>query len=324
MKKRRVVFLIVVLVNCLILSGIYSFFMVNGKNDYSVNQKENTYLIGASYMTMNNEFYRIISEEIKARIEVEGDQWILRDPALDSNRQIEQIEDMLQMGIDVLVLTPVDWESLKDVLKKARNQGVKVVVVDSDISDVDLADCTITTDNYAAGKQIGEYYVQQHSQANVLIMTHEAAKSGRDRVQGFSDVVKKYKGIHIVGKLECEGQTEIAMPKMKIAIKEGVQFDSVFCLNDLASVGVIAALEEEGRTDEVEVYGIDASPDSKALIKDGKMCATMAQFPSRIGKEASNVIYNLLNHKKVEKHILISSELVTRDNVDHFSIDRWQ
>lgn len=298
--------------------------MVNGKNDYSVNQKENTYLIGASYMTMNNEFYRIISEEIKARIEVEGDQWILRDPALDSNRQIEQIEDMLQKGIDVLVLTPVDWESLKDVLKKARNQGVKVVVVDSDISDVDLADCTITTDNYAAGKQIGEYFVQQHSQANVLIMTHETAKSGRDRVQGFSDVVKKYKGIHIVGKLECEGQTEIAMPKMKIAIKEGVQFDSVFCLNDLASVGVIAALEEDGRTDEVEVYGIDASPDSKALIKDGKMCATMAQFSARIGKEASNVIYNLLNHKKVEKHILISSELVTRDNVDHFSIDRWQ
>lgn len=324
MKKKAVVFLIVVLVNCLILGGIYSFFMVSGKNDYSVNQKENTYLIGASYMTMNNEFYRIISEEIKARIEVEGDQWILRDPALDSKRQIEQIEDMLHKGIDVLVLTPVDWESLKDVLKKARNQGVKVVVVDSDISDVDLADCTITTDNYAAGEQIGEYFVQQHSQANVLIMTHEAAKSGRDRVQGFSDVVKKYKGIHIVGKLECEGQTEIAMPKMKIAIKEGVQFDSVFCLNDLASVGVIAALEEDGRTDEVEVYGIDASPDSKALIKDGKMCATMAQFPSRIGKEASNIIYNLLNHKKVEKHILISSELVTRDNVDHFSIDRWQ
>lgn len=324
MKKKTAAFLIIILVNCLVLGGIYSFFMGGEKKDYSVNQNENRYLIGASYMTMNNEFYRIISEEIKARIEVEGDKWILRDPALDSDRQIEQIEDMLNMGIDILVLTPVDWKSLKDVLKKARNKGVKIVVVDSDISDADLADCTITTDNYSAGKQIGEYFVQQHAQANVLIMTHEAAKSGRDRVQGFSDAIKNHKGIHVAGKLECEGQTEIAMPKIKIAIREGVQFDSVFCLNDLASVGVIAALEEEGLTDEVEVYGIDGSPDSKALIKEGKMCATMAQFPSKIGKETANVIYDLLNHKKIEKHILIPSELVTIDNVDDFSIDRWQ
>ena len=42
-------------------------------------------------------------EEINARIEAEGDRIVMRDPARDADRQIEQIEEMLYMGIDALV-----------------------------------------------------------------------------------------------------------------------------------------------------------------------------------------------------------------------------
>ena len=60
---------------------ILLFFFLRAKKDYSVNQKEHCHFIGASYMTMNNEFYKIISEEINARVEAEGDKLMLRDPA---------------------------------------------------------------------------------------------------------------------------------------------------------------------------------------------------------------------------------------------------
>ena len=125
--------------------------------DYSRNQRRNGYLIGASYMTMNNEFYKILNEEISSRAELEQDQMILRDPALDADRQIEQIDAMIQMGIHVLVVTPVDWKSLSGVLKKAKEQGIFIVVVDSNLEDESLADCTITSDNYNAGHMVGEY-----------------------------------------------------------------------------------------------------------------------------------------------------------------------
>ena len=87
--------------------------------------------------------------------------------------------------------------------------------------------------------------------------------------------------------INCDGQLEIAMPKMQDAMEEGVSFDSVFCLNDLAGVGVVAALDDSGMLDRVKVYGVDASPDAKALIKEGMMSASAAQFPSRIGQAAS-------------------------------------
>ena len=113
--------------------------------DVSANQKEKSRLIGASYMTMNNEFYEILNEQISHRVEAEGDRLILRDPALSVSRQVEQIGMMLDEGISVLILTPVDSDGLTDILKRAREQGVRIIVVDSNVSDDQLVDCTIVS-----------------------------------------------------------------------------------------------------------------------------------------------------------------------------------
>ena len=249
------IFVDAVLFGLLFLAGYF------GK-DYSVNQKEDSFLIGVSYMTMNNEFYKIMGEEISARVDAEGDRLILRDPALDADRQIEQIGEMLDAGIDVLVITPVDWESLTSVLERAAGQGVYIVVVDTNVSDEKFVNCTITTDNYQAGLIMGEYFLTQCEKGRVVIMPHETAKSGQDRVRGFLDAINGQEGIEVVRMIECEGQLEIAMPKLQEAISSGLEFDNVFCLNDPAAVGAVAALEENQMLDQVDVYGVDASPDA--------------------------------------------------------------
>ena len=75
--------------------------------DASANQKEKGRLIGASYMTMNNEFYEILHEQISHRVEAEGDRVILRDPALSVDRQVEQIEMMLDKGINNTLISSI-------------------------------------------------------------------------------------------------------------------------------------------------------------------------------------------------------------------------
>ncbi len=292
--------------------------------DISANQKEGSRLIGASYMTMNNEFYEILNEQISHRVEAEGDRLILRNPALSVSRQVEQIGKMLDEGISVLILTPVDSDGLTDILKKARQQGVKIIVVDSNVSDEQLVDCTIVSDNYRAGCLLGDYLVQNKENSKVVILTHEAATSGRERVQGFLDTIGGHEGIEVVEKVPCEGQLEVAMPQMEKLIEQGKEFDSVFCLNDPSSLGAAAALETKGLLDKVDVYGIDASPDAKQLIYEGKMRASVAQFPSRIGEEAANAIYDLLDGKEVKSYISVPVELVTKENVEYYNVDRWQ
>ncbi|MGX8683785.1 MAG: substrate-binding domain-containing protein, partial [Lachnospiraceae bacterium] len=117
---------------------------------------------------------------------------------------------------------------------------------------------------------------------------------------------------------------EIAMPGMESFIEQGVSFDCVFCLNDPASLGAASALDNHGLLDQVDVYGVDASPDAKQLIYEGKMKASAAQFPSRIGAEAAKAIYNLLEGRKVEAYISVPVELVTKENVEQYNVDRWQ
>ena len=321
-KYNKIFWTALILINISILA-ILSIIIFSGKA-HSINQKENSYFIGASYMTMNNEFYKIISEEISAKIETENDRLIIRDPALDANRQNDQINDMLDMGIDVLIVTPVEWKSLTPVLKKAKAQNILIIVVDTNVYDENFVDCTITSDNYNAGVIVGKYFLEQCEKAKLIIMTHEETKSGQDRVKGFLDTIENQNGIEIVDKIECKGQSEIAMPELQKIIDEGIYFDNVFCLNDLAGVGVVAALEENNMLNQVGVYGVDASPDSKALIKEGMMKASAVQFPSQIGKKVADVIYKLLNEEDVEKNILVPVELITKDNVDKFGIDRWQ
>ena len=292
--------------------------------DISANQKEGSRLIGARYMTMNNEFYEILNEQISHRVQAEGDRLILRNPALSVSRQVEQIGKMLDEGISVLILTPVDSDGLTDILKKARQQGVKIIVVDSNVSDEQLVDCTIVSDNYRAGCLLGDYLVQNKENSKVVILTHEAATSGRERVQGFLDTIGGHEGIEVVEKVPCEGQLEVAMPQMEKLIEQGKEFDSVFCLNDPSSLGAAAALETKGLLDKVDIYGIDASPDAKQLIYEGKMRASVAQFPSRIGEEAANAIYDLLDGKEVKSYISVPVELVTKENVEYYNVDRWQ
>lgn len=321
-KHKRMFWGMILLVDAIVI-GIMLFSFC-AKNDYSRNQKRNSHLIGMSYMTMNNEFYKIVSEEISARVEAEGDRVVLRDPALDADRQIEQIKEMMDLGIDVLVVTPVDLESLSDVLGQAKEQGIRIIVVDTNLSDDTLADCTITSDNYDAGVIVGRYFLTQCEGTKLLVMAHTTTKSGQDRVQGFLDTVSGKEGIEVVAQIECEGQLEIAMPRLQEAINAGVSFDNIFCLNDLAAVGVVAALEENQMLDNVGVYGVDGSPDAKALIEEGMMDATAAQFPTEIGSRAADAIYRLLDGKSVEKNILVPVKLVTRQNVEEFGIDRWQ
>lgn len=324
MKKRyrNLFWTILVIVNLCLMGIVFSFW--SSDRDYSVDQKENSRLIGLSYMTMNNEFYKIMSEEINDRIEAEGDRMVLRDPALNPERQIEQIEQMLEMGIDALIVTPVDSDSLMDVLEKAKSKGVLLIVLDTDVDEEGLADCTITSDNYNAGVIVGKYFLTQCENSRVIVMTHQVTQSGRQRVQGFLDTVTARDDIEIAAEIDCEGQVEIAMPRLQEAISGGVEFDQVFCLNDLASVGAVAALEENGMLGEVGVYGVDGSPDAKALISEGMMKATAAQFPTEIGIRAADVLYRLFDGEDVEKNILVPVELVTQDNVEEFGTDRWQ
>ena len=282
------------------------------------------YKFGATYMTMNNPFYEIIDNEIRSMAESRGDMLITRDPALNVEKQIDQVREMVDRKVDGIFINPVDWKLISPALEEAFRAGIPIIVVDTDVFESKLAACTVVSDNYEAGVQCARHLLKNRTEGNILVLTHSGAKSGVDRISGFKDTMKGHDGFTILEEEDCLGQLEVAMPVTERLLKKYPQTDIIMCLNDVAAMGIMAALKDAGLEGRIAVYGVDGSPDGKSMVEAGFMEATAAQFPRTIGREAARALYRILDGENVEKVIKIETRLITQENLEEYGSDGWQ
>lgn len=281
-------------------------------------------IFGVSYMTMNNPFYKIINNEILKVVEKNNDTLITLDPELDVDKQNEQIYKFIDAKVDGIFINPIDFEQIEPALQAAKRANIPVIIIDAPVSDESLVNCTIVSDNYDAGVQCAKDMMERLDSANIVLLKHTTAKSAKERIEGFLSVIDNNEKYKVINEAECDGQLEIAMPKMQEIIEETPDIDVVMALNDPSALGALAALEKNNKND-VMVYGIDGTPEIKALIGRNQMIVgTVAQSPIKMGQIAVENMYNILNGKKVEKNIIIPISLINKENLFKYDEDRWQ
>lgn len=281
-------------------------------------------IFGVSYMTMNNPFYKIINNEILKVVEKNNDALITLDPELDVDKQNEQIYKFIDAKVDGIFINPIDFEQIEPALQAAKRANIPVIIIDAPVSDESLVNCTIVSDNYDAGVQCAKDMMERLDSANIVLLKHTTAKSAKERIEGFLSVIDNNEKYKVINEAECDGQLEIAMPKMQEIIEETPDIDVVMALNDPSALGALAALEKNNKND-VMVYGIDGTPEIKALIGRNQMIVgTVAQSPIKMGQIAVENMYNILNGKKIEKNIIIPISLINKENLFKYDEDRWQ
>ncbi len=292
--------------------------------DLSSAGNENSRRIGAVYMTMNNPFYTMIDNRLLLKTDSMGDILMTRNPELDQERQNRQIQELLDEGIDLLVVNPVDWEGVLPALELVREAGIPIIVVDAPVQDNSYARCTIWSDNYDAGVQCAEDLMRRRDSASILLLEHAAAKSAIDRIQGFLDTIAGNPNYTVAARLDCQGQLEIAMPETAAFLDEHGPVDAIMALNDPSALGALEALESRGLLEGTLVYGVDGTPEAKALIQDGVMTATAAQSVYQLGDLVGEAIYRILDGEAVEPEVVLPVELVTAENLENYNVDGWQ
>lgn len=281
-------------------------------------------VFGVSYMTMNNPFYKIINNEILKVVEKNNDALITLDPELDVDKQNEQIYKFIDQKVDGIFINPIDFEQIEPALQAAKRANIPVIIIDAPVSDESLVNCTIVSDNYDAGVQCAKDMMERLDSANIVLLKHTTAKSAKERIEGFLSVIDNNEKYKVINEAECDGQLEIAMPKMQEIIKQTPDIDVVMALNDPSALGALAALEKNNKND-VMVYGIDGTPEIKALIGRNQMIVgTVAQSPIKMGQIAVENMYTILNGKKIEKNIIIPISLINKENLFKYDEDRWQ
>ncbi len=298
--------------------------MIVGCEEEAVEPAKSNYKFGATYMTLNNPFFVALNNGIKDVVEANGDTLIALDPALDSNKQVSQIEDLISLGVDAVFVNPADWKGIRPALEKAQEAGIPIINVDSPVYDVELVASIVASDNYNAGVICAKDMMSKLDFAKIVILEHPTAKSSIDRTQGFIDTIEGMDQYEIVAQQSSEGQLEQAMPVMENIIQVKPEIDVVMALNDPTAMGALAALQAAGREEGVLIYGVDGAPEAKQMIQDGKMTATAAQSPITIGTTAAQVAYELLAGKEVEEEIFVDIILIDENNVIDYGTTDWQ
>ena len=182
------------------------------------------------------------------------------------------------------------------------------------------------SNNYQAGVLCAKELMSKQKSANILILQQPTAISVVDRIKGFEDTIKNNKNFHIVDKINTTGQSENSYPKVQKYLKQGKNFDTIMSLNDKTAVGALAAINANNKSSKIAIYSIDGSENIKKMLstQNANVKATVAQSPLQIGKVAIKVAYELINHQKVKKEIILPVKLITSKNIKNFNITGWQ
>ncbi|MFC2380555.1 MAG: sugar ABC transporter substrate-binding protein [Streptococcus gordonii] len=283
--------------------------------------------IGVTYMTMNNDFYKTLNAELEKKTNQQGSRLYVRDPELDEGKQSQQIDFFVREKVNVIVINPVksNSPSIISSLQKAKKAGIKIIVVDTPVSKEVAVDTTIVSDNYQAGVLIAKDMMKRLPAANILLLEHRNAVSAMDRIRGFVETIKNQPQYKIISQKETLGQTEEAMPQVKSALDEGMDFNVVMALNDRAAIGALAAIKNNGLNRKLSIYGVDGSPDIKNfLATTSDIEGTVAQSPIQMGRKVAQVIELMQEGKSYESQYLIPVHLVNRDNISQYTVTGWQ
>ena len=291
--------------------------------DYSLRHNEHRRKLGAVYMTLNNPFYEVIDEEIRTTVENHGDVLISRNPALSVEKQVEEIRELVDDGMELIFINPVDWTKIEPALELARAAKIPIIAIDTNVEDDSLVVCTVVSDNYSAGVQCAEHLLKNSSGGKIALLKHSQARSSIERIKGFRDKIAENKNFEIVAEAECLGQLEIAMPVMEELIRAHPEINIVMALNDPAAMGALAAFQNENLFGDVKVYGVDGVPETKEMIFSHRMTATAGQSPRQIGKIAADCAYKIFAGEPVEKIIELPTKLLSAENISAADLESW-
>ncbi|MCG8481208.1 MAG: ABC transporter substrate-binding protein [Spirochaetales bacterium] len=242
----------------------------------------------------------------------------------DLNTQTGQMDTFISAGVDIIVLNAADTAGIAPAVRRAKEAGI--IVVAADVNADGGVDATVTSNNYQAGTQAGEYIVERlGGQGNVVIINGPPVSAVIDRVAGAQDVFAQHPGITVLSDNQnAGGNREGGLRVMTDLLTAFDRIDAVFAINDPTGIGADLAIQQAQRAGEMFIVGVDGAPDAVvALNQPGSdFVATPSQDPYEMARRAVEIGHEIMQGQEpADELILIPTALITRDNVDEY--DGW-
>jgi ribose transport system substrate-binding protein len=271
------------------------------------------YTIGLSLSTLNNPFFVTLRDGAQAAADAAGVELIVVDAQDDSAREATNIEDLIQRGVDALLVNPTDADAIVPSIERANAAGIPVFTIDRAASGGEIVS-HIASDNVAGGRMAAEFLCTAlGGQGKVVELEGIAGTSAaRDRGQGFNEYMSsECTGVEIVARQTANFNRAEGLTVFENILEAQPVIDGVFAHNDEMILGAIEAAKAANRAGEIVFVGFDAVDDAVAAVEAGDLAATVAQQPSEMGRLGIETAVQHLNGETVESYIPVALSLVT-------------
>ena len=236
------------------------------------------------------------------------------------DEEVNMVNNAINRGVSGIVLAASDPEALIPPVKKAFENGIPVVIIDSGInSDGKYYHSFLATDNRAAGKLAAEKLLAKHGmkKGKVAVMSYTpGAASAIERTGGFMDEVKKQQDIKLMEPLYSQSDMVTALNQTIDVLTSNPDLTAIFGANEPTAVGMARAIKERGFAGKLVAVGFDGNQDLQNFVRDGTLEGIVVQSSYQMGYKGVNTINKIIKGEKVDKFIDTGVVFVTKDNID--------
>lgn len=287
----------------------------------SAAEKKDKYVIGMSQCNLGEPWRVAMNDQIAMAAEKHPEfEVIFADAAQDNSKQIADIENFVQMGVDLIITSPNEATPLTNAVSAAYHAGIPVILLDRKI-DGDKYTQFIGADNVDMGRIAGEYVADTllpDGGKVCEIKGLEGTSGGIDRDNGFREGIKKNDKIEIVAVNNADWLREKAITVAEEMLQTNDEIDLFLALNDPMAEGAYIAAKNAGKEGDILFVGFDGLPTPDGGIRsvmDGRLSMTQV-YPTG-GTEAIESAYQLLvEGKELDKTLTLTSEIVVPDNAE--------
>ncbi len=290
MRMKRIVVMGVLLSVILSLSGCNQ----KDEDTKDTDVKESKIQIGLSFdsyvierWTRDREVFVSTAQDLGAEVNVQNANGEIEE-------QISQIEYLIDKHMDVIVIVAVDSEALSDVVRKAKETGIKIVAYDRLVRNANV-NLYISFDNEQVGRLMGQALVEQVPDGGNIVTIFGPTTDHNVVMmeQGFQDAMKGH-NLNVIYSWNAKGWVaEEAYDAMNEAFTNTKDIDGVLCGNDNLATQAVLALAENRMAGEVVVTGQDADLVACQRIVEGTQTMTVYKPVDKLAKAAAEYAVKL-------------------------------
>jgi len=239
----------------------------------------------------------------------------------DPAKQVSDIEDMMATrNIDALVVLPFESAPLTGPVKRVAEAGKWVTVVDRGLAEEGIEDLYVAGDNPGFGRVAGEFFRERlPNGGKIVVLRGIPTTIDNERVEAFQKAIEG-SGIEIIGMEHGNWNRDDAFTVMQDFLSKHPKIDAVWASDDDMAVGVLEAINQAGRQDEMWVLGGAGMKEMIKRVMDGdtRVPANVTYPPSMIATAIEITALRFVSNAPVSGRFVIGSELITKDNAKDF------